>query len=90
MVDDALQYVTVEFLKLKDQAMQKLKNYFTHLEVQGKMPKVMHIDRRCEFVNDLLLDWLYSKGMEVHMTAPYSLSQNGVTERMNRTLEELA
>jgi hypothetical protein len=28
--------------------------------------------------------------MEVHMTAPYLLSQNGVAERMNRTLEELA
>jgi transposase InsO family protein len=62
---------------------QKLKNYFTHLEVQGKMPKAMHINRRHEFVNNLLLDWLYSKGMEVHMTAPYSPSQNGVAEHMN-------
>jgi hypothetical protein len=70
--------------------MQKLKNYFTHLEVQGKMPKVMHIDRGREFVNDLLLNWLYSKGMEVHMTTPYSLSQNGVVECMNQTPEELA
>jgi hypothetical protein len=33
MVDDASRYVMVEFLKSKDQAMQKLKNYFTHLEV---------------------------------------------------------
>jgi len=67
-----------------------LKNYFTHLKIQGKTPKVMHIDHRHEFVNNLLVDWLHSKGMEVHMTAPYSLSQNGVTECMNRTLEELA
>ena len=50
----------------------------------------MRINRGCEFVNDLLRDWLYSKGMEVHMTAPYSLSQNGIAEHMNRTLEELA
>ena len=28
--------------------------------------------------------------MEVHMTTPHSPSQNGVAERMNRTLEELA
>ncbi len=34
----------------------------------------MHIDHRHEFVNDLLLNWLHSKGMEVHMTTPYSLS----------------
>jgi len=33
MVDDASRYVTVEFLKSKDQAVQKVKNYFTHLEV---------------------------------------------------------
>jgi hypothetical protein len=33
MVDDASRYVTVEFLKSKDQAAQKVKNYFTHLEV---------------------------------------------------------
>jgi hypothetical protein len=32
----------------------------------------------------------WSITMEVHMTAPYSPSQNGVAERMNRTLEELA
>jgi len=83
MVDDASHYVTVEFLKSKDQAVQKLKNYFTHLKVQGETPKAMCINRRHEFVNDLLLDWLYLKGMEVHMTAPYSPSQNGVTERMN-------
>jgi hypothetical protein len=83
MVDNALQYVTVEFLKSKDQAMQKLKNYFTHLEVQGKTPKAMRIDCGCEFVNNLLLDWLYLKGMEVHMTAPYSPPQNGVAEHMN-------
>jgi len=89
MVDDASCYVTVEFLKSKDQATQKLKNYFTHLKIQGKMPKAMCIDCRHEFVNNLLLDWLHLKGMEVYMTAPYSPSQNGVVECMNRTLEEL-
>jgi hypothetical protein len=33
MVNNTLCFVMVEFLKSKDQAMQKLKNYFTHLEV---------------------------------------------------------
>ena len=54
------------------------------------MPKAICIDRGCEFVNDLLLKWLHSKGMEVHMTTPYSPSQNSITEHMNQTLEELA
>jgi hypothetical protein len=90
MVDDASRYVTVEFLKSKDQAAQKVKNYFTHLEVQGRMPKAIRIDRGHEFVNDSLLEWLYLKGMEVHMTTPHSPSQNRVAEQMNQTLEELA
>jgi hypothetical protein len=90
LVDDASRYVTVEFMKTKDQATLKVKNYITHLEVHGKMPKAIHINRGHEFVNKTLLEWLYSKGMDVQMTAPHSPSQNGVAERMNRTLEELA
>jgi transposase InsO family protein len=90
MVDDMSQYVTVKFIKTKDQSMQKVKNYLTHLQTHGNMPKVIHIDHGHEFVNNSLLEWLYSKGMEVHMTAPHSPSQNRVTEHMNRTLEDLA
>jgi hypothetical protein len=89
-VVNASRYITVKFLKTEDQAAQKVKNYFTHLEVQGKMPKAMHMDHKCEFVNDSLLKWLYSRGMEVHMTAPHSPAQNRVAEQMNWMLEELA
>ncbi len=54
------------------------------------MPKAMCIDRGHEFVNNSLLEWLYLKGMEVHMTAPHSPSQNSVAKQMNWTLEDLA
>jgi hypothetical protein len=77
-------------MKTKDQAMQKVKNYLTHLQMHGRMPKVIHIDCRHEFINDTLLKWLYLKGMEVYMTAPYSLSQNRVAECINWTLENFA
>ena len=50
----------------------------------------MRIDRGCEFVNESLLEWCYSKGMEVYKMAPYSSSQNGIAERMNCTLTNLA
>ena len=50
----------------------------------------MQIDRSHEFVNESLLEWCYSKEMEVHKTAPYSSSQNGIAEHMNRTLADLA
>ncbi len=90
MVDDTSRYVMVEFLKSKDQALQKVKNYFTYLDVQGKMPKAMRINHGHEFMNDSLLEWLYSKGMEVHMTASYLPSQNSIAKWMNQTLEDLA
>ena len=36
------------------------------------------------------MDWCHDHGIEVQMTAPYSPSQNGVAERMNRMLVEIA
>jgi Reverse transcriptase (RNA-dependent DNA polymerase) len=40
-------------------------------------------------VNEKLKRWCKEKGIEIHLTAPYSPSQNGIAERMNRTLVEL-
>jgi IS30 family transposase len=90
LVDNASRYVTVQSLKSKDQVAQKIMNYMTHLNVQGKMPKAICMDRGREFVNEALFGWCQSKGMEMQMTAPYSPSQNSVAEQMNYTLEELA
>jgi hypothetical protein len=41
-------------------------------------------------VNEKLEKWCKEKGIEIRLTAPYSPSQNGVAERMNRTLVELS
>jgi len=43
-----------------------------------------------EFLNENLQTWCHLEGIEMQLTAPYSPSQNGVAERMNRTLVELA
>ena len=90
LIDDAAQYITVEFLKTKDQAAQKIKNYMTYLKAQSKTPSAIRADRGTEFVNENLRNWCQSQGIELQVTAPYSPSQNGVAERMNRTLVELA
>jgi transposase InsO family protein len=39
-----------------------------------------------EFVNNKLKSWCRERGIEIHMTASYSPSQNGIAECMNRTL----
>jgi len=62
----------------------------THLHARGINTYARRIDRGTEFINKDLQNWCHTKGMEIQMTAPYSPSQNGVAERINRTLVELA
>jgi hypothetical protein len=42
------------------------------------------------FLSQRLKDWAITKGITIEMTAPYSPLQNGIAERFNRTLLELA
>jgi hypothetical protein len=88
-MDDAVHYLTVEFLKGKNEAAQRVKEYFMHLKIHNKTPKYMQIDRGKEFVNTALQSWCQEQGIDIQMTAPYSLSQNSAAERVNRTLVEL-
>jgi len=90
MIDDAQRYISVEFLKEKNQASQAVINYLTYLKARGRTPKAIQIDRGREFVNEKLERWCKEQGIELRLTAPYSPPQNGVAERMNRTLTELA
>jgi len=38
MVDDATHHITIKFLKTKDQAAQKVKDYLTYLRTHEKIP----------------------------------------------------
>jgi hypothetical protein len=89
-VDDAKRFVTVDFLKEKSEAAQGVMNYLAHLETQGRKPKGIQIDCGKEFVNEKLEKYCKQRGIEIRLTAPYSPSQNGIAERMNRTLVKLS
>jgi hypothetical protein len=88
-VDDAARYVTVFFLKKKEDAGQHVKSYLTNLKTHDKNPNAIRVDRGSEFLNQTLYSWLKEQGIDIQTTAPYSPSQNGIAERMNRTLVEL-
>jgi Integrase core domain len=90
LVDNASRFTSVEFLKLKHQAVQFIKNYMTHLMACGMLPCAICMDRGTEFVNEYLQTWCHSKGIRYQMTAPHSPSQNSIAECMNRMLEELS
>jgi hypothetical protein len=89
-VDDSTKHGKVEFLKSKDQANKKVKNYLTHLKSQKYNPKALRVDHGKEFNNNDLIIWCKQQGIDIQFTAPYSPFQNGVAERLNHTLIELA
>ena len=56
----------------------------------GKVPKWIRFDNGKELVNDKLKKLAADEGMIIETSAPYSPSQNGVAERFNQMLLELA
>ena len=90
-VDDATRYCEVRFMVSKREASNKLKEYLTYLERQlGRRTKAVRADNGKEYINNALLAWCRETGIDLQVTAPYSPAQNGVSERFNRTLGELA
>lgn len=89
-LDDSSRRAKIRFLKGKDEATQAVKDYITHLKTLGKNPRAFRFDCGKEFFNNNLINWFNQQGVEVQLTAPYSPSQNGAAERLNRTLVELA
>ena len=89
-VDDAGWFTTVNFLKAKSEAVQKVKNYLMHLKTQGKSPKAVCFDCGKEILNKELESWCAEQGIEIQTMALYSPSQNGIAEWMNHTIVELA
>ena len=89
--DDCTRYVHVLFLKDKGQAFDRIKECITQIKRHcGKVPKWIRFDNGKELVNDKLKKLAADEGMIIETSAPYSPSQNGVAERFNRTLLELA
>jgi hypothetical protein len=90
LIDDATRYVTLEFLKAKSEAACKIQGYISHLQIRKHVTQVIKIDCSTEFLNQSMKIWCDEQGIELHITALYLPSQNGVTEHMNHTLVELA
>ena len=89
-LDDSTRRPCITFLKHKDEAAQAVKDYVTYLKARGMHPNVFRCDQGVEFLHDNLIRWLREQGVELQTTAPYSPSQNGVAEHLNRILVELA
>ncbi len=88
---DCTRKVTVMFMRSKDEAFTRICEYIARIEKKfGKTPTWIRFDNGKELINEKLKKWAAEKGIIIEATAPYSPSQNGVAERFNRTLLELA
>ena len=90
VLDDYSRYITLFFLKSKDEAKERLKDFIVQSEKQTGFPvKSIRTDRGLEFCNEELDSFLTKLGIVHQTTVKYSPSQNGAAERLNRTILEL-
>nr|CAA49283.1 gag,protease,endonuclease, reverse transcriptase,RNaseH [Volvox carteri f. nagariensis] len=79
----------VSFLKLKSEAIAVVKSVLTLLENQcGQKVKEVRTDRGREYLNAELREFYGERGIVHQTSAPYTPQQNGIAERLNRTLME--
>ena len=89
--DDASRYSLIRFLKLKSDALTNFKEMVAEAETQtGKNIKILRSDGGGEYVSGDFKAYLKSKGIIHEMTNAYTPPENGVAERLNRTLVERA
>jgi hypothetical protein len=89
-LDDATRTGNPQFMRLKSDATKLIKNHIAMLERNGRMPRFIRFDNGKELVNKEIEKWAAEKGITIETTSPYSPSQHGAVERLNRTYLELA
>jgi transposase InsO family protein len=81
----------VYILKLKSEVFDKFLAYKALVEKQfGHQIKKLRIDNGGEYVNNNFTSYCTTWGIQMKHIVPYTPQQNGVAERKNRTLKEMA
>lgn len=89
IIDDFSRKVWVFLMKNKSDVFENFKNWKTVIENQtGKKIGTLRTDNGLEFCNAQLEELCVQSGIKRHKSVPYTPQQNGVAERMNRTLLE--
>nr|CCA24320.1 putative polyprotein [Albugo laibachii Nc14] len=90
-IDDFSTYVNVYFLKSNSEVNTKFIEYKNEMELQcGTKITSICTDNGSEFQNQIFDAFCRMDGIIHQKTVPYSPQQNGVVERMNRTITEKA
>jgi transposase InsO family protein len=91
IVDDYSRFTWVFFLQEKSQTQETLKGFLrrTQNEFDLKIKKITS-DNGTEFKNSQIEGFLEDEGIKHEFSSPYTPQQNGVVERKNRTLLDMA
>lgn len=90
-IDDFSRKVFVYFLKKKDETFAKFVEFKAYIEKQtGKRIKTLRSDNGGEYMSNVFDLFLKKHGIKHETTVAHTPQQNGVAERMNRTLTEKA
>ena len=85
--DDFTLFNHIYFISHISKALDCFKRYGTLVEKQlNTKTKCLRTDRRREYLSDLFKAYCDEKGIARQLTIPYTPQQNGMAERMNKTL----
>ena len=90
-VDDFTRMMWVAFLKEKLEALEKFKIFKNKVENEsGFKIRNLRSDRGGEFTSREFNIYYVEHGIRRQLTSPYTLEQNGIAERRNRTIAKAA
>ena len=88
-IDDKTHYVWIYVIKHKHEVFQKFLEWKSFVEKSsGCQVKKLRTDNGGEYTSTEFENYLRKEGIEHQYTIPKTPEQNGVSERMNRTLME--
>ena len=91
VVDDMSRYMWLELLATKDEAFVCFKKIKAAAEMEsGRRLKAFRTDCGGEFNSGMFVTFCNDNGIKHNRTTPYTPQQNGVVERRNQTVVEMA
>ena len=91
IIDDYSRFTWVFFVYDKSQVQEKVKIFVRRAQREFGLPiKKIRSDNGTEFKNTLVEEFLDDEGIKHEFSTPYTPQQNGVVERKNRTLLDMA
>ena len=88
-IDDYSRKVWIRFLRSKDEVFENFSEWKALVENQTKKKiKCLRTDNGLEFCNNQMDKLCQDSGIKRHRTCVYTPQQNGVAERMNRTIAD--